>query len=86
MLSNFRKEEGRGSVHREHAREEEEAYGINFVDWQRNLDEIERENKMIESNLHHEKAKELHEEKRRKKLEQQEQRAREYELEKQKVN
>ncbi len=37
-----------------------------------NLYDIERENKMIQSNLHHEKLKEQHEEKSRRKVEEKE--------------
>ncbi len=82
----YRKEEGRGSVHRDHVREEEEAYGINFVDWEHNLDDIERENKMIQSNLHHEKVKEQHEEKRRRKIEEKEDLAHELAIDRERVN
>ena len=81
----FRREEREGSVHRQHVREEEEAYGINFVEWAQNLDEIERENKIIKSRIHAEKVKEEIEEKRQRKLEEKRQAALELEVDRKQV-
>ena len=73
------------SVHRKHVREAEEAYGIDFMEWQKKLDEIDRENRIIKSNLHMEEVKQNAQEKIQKKVQQKEQASKELESRKEEV-
>ncbi len=73
------------SVHRKHVREAEEAYGINFIEWKRKLDEIDRENRLLKSNIHQEEVKKATEEKRLQKAQVKEQLSKELESRKEEV-
>ena len=85
MISIRKEEMTDESVHRKHVREAEEAYGINFVDWQRKLDEIDRENRIIKSNIHKAEVKKDTEEKRQLKAQEKERTAKELEFRKEQV-
>jgi len=85
LIHSSHRGEREGSIHREHVREEEEVFGINFVEWAQNLDEIERENRIIKSNLHAEKVKAENEEKRQRLLEEKKHAALEFEYDKKQV-
>lgn len=80
-----RKDEGRPSVHTQHRREEEDAFGINFAEWEHNLEEIERENRELKHDLKVEEIKKIHEENQQKKLEEKERLAQELEVSKEEV-